>query len=137
MTEADITGQIVQMMNLTISGISVFVTIVSAYIVAVFFFLHRAPIVLKLVAFLFFTLAVAFLMLFMRGSFDHAHALQAALVELNQNGGLSPVGRAALARGVGAAEGIDTTIQHVMWGALGLVYVVLFYLTFLHRWKHD
>jgi hypothetical protein len=136
MTEADITGQLVQMMDMTINGTGLFFSMISAYIVAIFFFLHRAPVIMKLVGFLFFSLAAAFLMLFMRGTFDHSHALQAALVELSQRGDLSPVGKAAMARGIGA-EGIDATIQQVMFGALGLVYLTLFYLTFLHRWKHD
>lgn len=136
MTEADITSQLVQMMDMTINGTGLFVSMVSAYIVAIFFFLHRAPIIMKLVAFIFFSLAVAFLMLFMQGTFDHAHALQAALVELSHKTELSPVGKAAMARGVGA-EGIDQTIQQVMFGALGLVYFTLIYLTFMHRWKND
>ena len=136
MSEGEITGQIVQMMDMTINGTGLFVSMVSAYIVAIFFFLRRAPFIMKTVALLFFTLAAAFLMLFMRGTFDHAHALQAALVELSKHQELSPVGKAAIARGVGA-ESIDLTIQNVMVGALGLVYLTLFYLTFLHRWKND
>jgi hypothetical protein len=136
MTEADITQQIVMMMDLTINGTAVFFSMISAYIVALFFFIHRAPFALKFVAFLFFTLACAFLMLFMRGTFDHAHALQDALVELSKQGALSPVGKAAIARGIDAGN-IDATLQQVMWGALGFVYLALLYLTFIRRWKLD
>jgi hypothetical protein len=136
MTEADITQQIMMMMDLTINGTAVFFSMISAYIVALFFFIHRAPIALKLVSFLFFTLACAFLMVFMRGTFDHAQALQAALVELSKQGPLSPVGEAAIRRGIGA-ESVDATLRNVMWGALGFVYLSLIYLTFVRRWKTD
>ncbi|MFO1186384.1 MAG: hypothetical protein U1E87_02350 [Alphaproteobacteria bacterium] len=136
MTEAEITEQIVMMMDMTISGLAVFFSMISAYIVALFFFIHRAPIVLKLVAFVFFTLAVGFLLVFMRGTFDHSDALLAALADLDKAGTLGPVGKAALARGVGP-QSVDAMIQNVMLGGLALVYLALIYLTFFRRWNND
>ncbi len=134
MNEADITEQMVMMMDLTLSGISVFFTIVSAYTVALFYFLGRAPAGLKSTAFGFFTLTLLFLAIFAFNSFNHAAALREALVELGSATVLSPVGQKAIGAGVYGRGELDKLIRGVMWLGMGLVYVALFYFTFVHHW---
>jgi len=136
MTEADIADQIIQMMNLTLQGMGVVFTMVSAYVVALYYFLFRAPLVLKICAFAFFTLIVALFVFFMLGAFDHGAAINRALAELAQKGPLSPIGQAALKRGTLGTASIDQELRLSIEVAFGLVYLSLFYLTFFHRWTH-
>ncbi|MFN3961153.1 MAG: hypothetical protein ACK4NP_14765 [Parvularculaceae bacterium] len=135
MTEADITEQMTMMMELTLSGISVFFTIVSAYTVALFYFLGRASMGLKLTAFGFFSLTLLFLAVFAYNSFNHAEALREALVELGATTDLSAVGDKAIGSGVYGRGDIDKMIRGMMWLGLGLVYVAMFFFTFFHRWR--
>lgn len=135
MTEADITEQIVMMMDLTLAGVSVFFSIVSAYIVALFYFLHKAPLGLKVTAFAFFTLTIMFLSVFAAGSFSHAAALQKALIDLAAHGPVSPVAAAAVKTGVADRTVLDKTIRSLTWMSIGLVYAALTYFTFFHKWR--
>lgn len=134
MTEADITEQMTMMMDLTLSGISVFFTIVSAYTVALFYFLGRSAISLKLTAFGFFSLTLLFLAVFAFNSFNHAAALREALVELGTKVDLSAVGDKAIGAGAYGRGDLDKLIRGMMWLGMGLVYVALFYFTFFHDW---
>jgi hypothetical protein len=134
MSEADITEQMTAMMDLTLSGISVFFTIVSAYTVALFYFLGRAPIGLKVTAFGFFSLTILFLAIFAYNSFNHAAALREALVELGSTTDLSAVGEKAIGAGVYGRGELDKLIRGMMWLGMGLVYLALFFFTFFHRW---
>lgn len=134
MTEADITGQMTTMMELTLAGISVFFTIVSAYTVALFYFLGRAPLGLKFTAFGFFTLVMLFLAIFAFNSFNHAAALRAALVELSQTADLSAVGDKAIGAGAYGRGILDQLIRGMMWLGMALVYLALSFFTFFHRW---
>lgn len=134
MTEADITEQMTMMLELTLSGISVFFTIVSAYTVALFYFLGRASMSLKLTAFGFFSLTILFLAIFAYNSFNHAQALREALVELGAAADLSAVGDKAIGAGVYGRGDLDKLIRGMMWLGMCLVYVALFFLTFFHKW---
>jgi hypothetical protein len=136
MTEADIASQLIQMMSLTLQGMGVVFSIVSAYVVALYYFLYRAPLILKLGSFLFFTLIMALLVFFTLGAFDHGAAIERTLAELAQKGPLSPIGQAALARGNLGTGSIDEKLRWSIEAAFGLVYLSLFYLTFFHRWAH-
>lgn len=134
MTEADITEQMTMMMELTLTGISVFFTIVSAYTVALFYFLGRASMGLKLTAFGFFSLTLLFLAIFAYNSFNHAEALREALVELGAATDLSAVGDKAIGAGVYGRGDLDKLIRGMMWLGMGLVYAALFIFTFFHKW---
>ena len=134
MTEAEITEQMTAMMELTLNGISVFFTIVSAYTVALFYFLGRAPASLKITAFGFFSLTILFLAVFAYNSFNHAAALREALVELSHTIDLSPIGEKAVGAGVYGRGDLDKLIRGMMWLGMGLVYLALFHFTFFHRW---
>ena len=50
MTEADVIPLLIEFMHVLLAGISVYFTIVSAYVVGLYAFLVRANIVLKIVA---------------------------------------------------------------------------------------
>ncbi len=134
MSEGEITEQIVMMMELTLVGVSVFFSIVSAYIVALFYFLRRAPMGLKITAFTFFSLILLFLGVFAAGAFNHAIALHDALLEMSKAGTLSSVGDAVVEQRMVGRAAIDTTIRLMSWFALVLVFTVLGYFTFIHRW---
>jgi len=137
MSEAEITEQMVMMMNLTLTGISIFFSIVSAYIVALFYFLRRAPFGYKLTAFGFFTFTLLFLSAFAANSFNHAAALQDALVALGRHSELSPVGAAAVAAGPLSRLFFDIAIRNLTWAGMAMVYMTLAYFTFFHPWARD
>ncbi|MFZ1990494.1 MAG: hypothetical protein WAW96_12070 [Alphaproteobacteria bacterium] len=136
MMESDVANQIVQMMSLTLQGMGVVFSIVSAYVVALYYFLYRAPLILKLGSFLFFTLIVALLVFFTLGAFDHGAAITRTLADMAQKAPLTPIGQAALARGSLGTTSIDQELRLSIEAAFALVYLSLFYLTFFHRWTH-
>ncbi len=135
MNEAEITEQMVLMMDLTLAGVSVLFSIVSAYIVALYFFLRDAPLGLRLIAFLLFSLTFAFLCMFAANCFSHSASLQAALVELGNTTQLSAVGRSAIETRLVDRAALDETIQWVTWVGMALFYLALTYFTFLHNWR--
>lgn len=137
MNEAEITSQIVQMMDLTLAGVSVFFSIVSAYIVALYYFLRHAPQGLKLTAFIFFTLTFVFLGVFAANCFSHAASLQAALIELGEVTELSAVGRKAVESGLVGRGVLDQSIRIISWAGMALIYGALTYFTFIHSWRED
>lgn len=134
-SESEITEQMVMMMDLTLAGVSVLFSIVSAYIVALYFFLREAPFGLRMIAFLLFSLTFAFLCIFAANCFSHSASLQAALVELGQTETLSSVGRAAIKPGMIDRAALDHTIQVITWSGMALFYLALTYFTFLHNWR--
>jgi hypothetical protein len=137
MSEADITEQMVMMMDLTLAGVSVLFSIVSAYIVALFYLLNRAPFGLKMTAFAFFTLTMLFLAAFAANCFSHAASLQAALVELATATDVSPIGEAAVRDGLVDRSRLDQTIRWLSWAGMALIYAALTYFTFVHRWRRQ
>ena len=80
MTEADIIEQLVEFQNVLLFGVSIFVTLVSAYLVALYAFLDEAGIALKVFASAFLTLVVVFLAAFFYGSAQFHMGLVDALV---------------------------------------------------------
>lgn len=130
MTEADVIEQLVEYMNVLMMGVSIFFTIVSAYVVALYAFLARAGFFLKLFAFAFFTAAIGFLIVFFLGAETQHNGLIETLYLIEQTRGLTPAGQAAI---INSASGVDARIEKVMW-AVGLgFYVAAFFLTFFPR----
>lgn len=130
MTEADVIEQLIEFMNVLMLGVSVFFTIVSAYIVALYAFLARAGGILRLFAFAFFSAAIAFLIVFFQGARVQHTGLIDTLYEIEGRQGLSPAGQAAL---INSASGVDANIEMVMW-AVGIgFYIATFLLTFFPR----
>lgn len=130
MSEGEVMEQLVEYMNVLLLGVSVFFTIVSAYVVALYAFLARSGFVMKMFAFLFFTLTVAFLLNFFKGAQVIHRGLLDALVEIDRTLGLSPAGQAAL---MNYQTGIDAMLQETMWFAAAAFYLAILFLTFLWR----
>lgn len=133
MTEAEVVPLLIEFMHVLLAGISVYFTIVSAYVVGLYAFLVRANIVLKIVAFLFFTLIFFFLMQFNYGAGVFQRGLVDVLAGLETTTGLSAAGQTALDS---ARSGMNAKVRTVMWLGSVATYVALFYLTFFHRWNH-
>jgi len=133
MTEADTIPLLIEFMHVLLAGISVYFTIVSAYVVGLYAFLARASMTLKLVAFLFFTLIFFFLMQFNYGAGIFQRGLVDVLAGLEGTTGLSAAGQTALDS---ARSGLNAKVRTVMWIGSLATYIALFYLTFFHRWNH-
>lgn len=132
MTEADVLPLLVEFMHVLLAGITIYFSIVSAYIAGLYVFLARAHIVLKLVAFLFFSLIFFFLMQFNYGAGVFQRGLVETLADLQQSGvELSLAGQTALDS---ARSGLNQKVRTVMWLGSAATYVALFYLTFIHNW---
>jgi len=129
MSEAEISNQLLALSGLALSGLSVFFTLFSAYIVALYFFLHQAPLTLRVTVFMFLTLAFVYLGSYARDMALHAEGLHAALQELAARQPLSAGGRALL------AHDLNERLRWANIGGLALIYVALFYVTFIYRWK--
>lgn len=130
MSEADVIEQMVEYQNILLLGVSVFFTVISAYVVAVWAFLRHAGFGLRVFSFFFLTLVVAFLARVAHGSQQIHDGFVATLVELDRTVGLSPTGDAALNN---ALSGLDGVIQQSMFFAVIVVYIALFFLTFFAR----
>lgn len=133
MTEAEVVNLLVEFMHVLLGGISIYFTIVSAYVVGLYAFLVRAHVVLKLVAFLFFTLIFFFLMQFNYGAGVFQRGLVQVLADLEATTGLSAAGQTALDS---ARSGLNGKVRTVMWLGSIATYLALIYLTFFHRWSH-
>jgi hypothetical protein len=145
MSEGEVVEQLVEFTNILMVAVSLIFSIVSAYIIALNYFIGSANFLARLGSFLFITLILGLLVATMMGAQTTHSGLIARLHELDSGGELSAAGRAVLANSgaayVGAVSGadysIDSIIQLCVWTGLGFVYVALAYLTFLHRWTPD
>lgn len=130
MTEADIIEQLVEFQNVLLFGVSIFVTLVSAYLVALYAFLDEAGWALKFFACAFLTLVVIFLGVFFYGSAQFQMGLVQALAAIEAE--LSPAGKSALAN---ARSGVDDWIRYAMTGVGFAFYFALVVLTFWNGWR--
>ncbi|MDP3739936.1 MAG: hypothetical protein Q8R02_21295 [Hyphomonadaceae bacterium] len=130
MTEADIIEQLVEFQNVLLFGVSIFVTLVSAYLVALYAFLDEAGFALKAFACAFLTLVVIFLGMFFYGASQFQMGLVDALAVIEPE--LSPAGKSALAN---ARTGIDDWIRYAMTGVGIAFYFALVVLTFWMGWR--
>ena len=132
-TEAEVTYQITIMMDMFFTGISILFTVISAYIVGLYWFIRHTRIYLKLVAFGFLTFTLGLITINGVGAFRHMLSLNRALADIQEQQELSVIGQMAIEPVAG--DIYDITAMGV--GILAfLIYLGLFYLTFLHRW-HD
>ncbi len=130
MTEADVIEQMVEYQNILLMGVSVFFTVISAYVVAIWAFLRKAGFWLRLFSFFFLSFVLAFLARIAYGSALIHNGFIDTLEDINRSAGLSPTGLATLEN---AASGLDAVIQHSLFFGVGIVYVALFFLTFFAR----
>lgn len=145
MSEGEVVEQLVEFTNILLVGVSLIFSIVSAYVVALNYFIGSANFMARTGSFLFITLILGMLMAVLMGAQVTHAGLIDRLVELETQGQLSAVGQAVLANSApgmrGAITGnqysLDGIIQLCVWVGLGFVYFALAYLTFLHRWTPD
>jgi hypothetical protein len=145
MSEGEVVEQLVEFTNILLVGVSLIFSIVSAYVVALNYFIGSSNLLARLGSFAFVTLILAMLMIVMAGAqMTHAGLIE-RLIELDAAGQLSAAGRAVLDNArpewTGAITGrgysIDDVVRICIWSGLGFIYLALAYLTFLHRWTPD
>jgi hypothetical protein len=145
MSEGEVVEQLVEFTNILMVAVSLIFSIVSAYIVALNYFIGSANFAARLGSFLFITLILGLLVATMIGAQTTHLGLIARLQELAADGSLSAAGRAILANAApnwddptqdGGAS-VDAIIRVCVWLGLAFVYVALGYLTFAHKWSPD
>ncbi|MGQ0533477.1 MAG: hypothetical protein ACT4OF_12415 [Caulobacteraceae bacterium] len=145
MSEAEVVEQLVEFTNILLVGVSLIFSIVSAYVVALNYFIGSSNFMARFGSFLFITLILGMLVMVMMGAQATHSGLTERLQELEALGELSAAGRAVLANAApaytgvvtGAHYSVDSIIQLCVWTGLGFVYLALAYLTFLHKWQPD
>jgi xanthine/uracil/vitamin C permease (AzgA family) len=145
MTEADVVEQLVHFTDTLLVGVSLIFSVVSAYVVALNYFIGSANFMARLGSFAFITLVLGMLMMVMAGAQTTHAGLVRRLQELDAEGGLTAAGRAVLANATpewigvitGSSYSVDSIVNLCTAVGLGFVYLALAYLTFLHRWTPD
>ena len=145
MSEADVVDQLVEFTSILLAGVGLIFSIVSAYVVALNYFIGQSNFLARLGSFGFLTIVLGMLMMVLLGAQDTHIGLIARLHELEAQGQLTAAGRALLANSqpewVGAITrhrySIDDIIRSCVWLGLGFIYFALGYLTFLHTWRAD
>lgn len=145
MTEGETIEQLIEFTSILLLGVSLIFSIVSAYVVALNYFIGSANFPARLASFAFMTLVLGMLMATMAGASTTQAGLIARLHELDAEGHLTAAGRAALANANPEITGvitrhvysIDQIVLLCAWVGMGAVYLGLAYLTFLHRWRPD
>lgn len=145
MSEGEVVEQLVQFTNVLLVGVSLIFSIVSAYVVALNYFIGSSNLLARLGSFVFVTLVLAMLLVVMMGAQKTQIGLVERLRELEAEGAITAAGRAVLSNAapewVGALTGnaysVDDIVRVFTWVGLGFVYAALFYLTFLHKWTPD
>ncbi len=86
MTEAELIAAFSDIAQMFLTGLQASFTVVSAYIVALYFFLGRAPFLMRLLAFAFFTAVLAVLGLFLVGAVIFSDGIAIGLTEQSISG---------------------------------------------------
>jgi hypothetical protein len=145
MSEADVVQELVEFTSVLLAAVGLIFSIVSAYVVALNYFIGQANFAARLASFGFMTLVLGMLMMVMLGAQDTHLGLIARLHELEAQGQLTAAGRALLANStpewVGIITGhrysIDDIVRTCVWSGLAFIYAALAYLTFAHNWTPD
>ena len=145
MSEGEVISELVEFTNVLLSGVGLIFSIVSAYVVALNYFIGQSNFIARLASFAFMTLVLAMLIMVMLGAQDTHMGLIARLRELEAQHQLTAAGRAFLFNSTPEWVGmithrrysIDDIIRTFVWTGLGFVYFGLLYLTFVHRWTPD
>lgn len=134
MSEGEVVEQLIEYMSLVLLGVSIIFTVVSTYIVALNYFVGDSHFIARLGAFAFVSLILTLLLVMMLGAEGTHAGLIARLAAIEAEGALTEAGRGALQN---ARGGVDGIVRILLWVGMISVYVVLAYMTFLHRWKPD
>jgi hypothetical protein len=146
MSEGEVVEQLVNFTEILLAGVSVLFTVVSAYIAALNYFIGAANFAARFLSFAFVSLIIGMLMFVMLGAQATQVGLVQRLHELDADGKLTAAGKAILANAtpdarLGAMFGgpisIDDVVRLTSWTGIGLIFAVLFYLTFFHRWTAE
>ncbi len=131
MSEAEVVAAFATLGQAFLAGLQASFAIVSAYIVALYFFLSRAPLMLRILAFAFFSSTLAVLAVYMAGAMAYGDGIAISLAEIQSRTDLTTLGKVVL-----------WLINHpqaygLLYASLGIglaAYLALFYLTFIYRW---
>jgi hypothetical protein len=145
MSEGEVVSELVEFTNIVLVGVSLIFSIISAYVVALNYFIGSAAFYARLGGFIFITLVLGLLVLVMMGAQATHAGLIDRLRELQDAGQLTAAGRAVLAnaspnpalQSLLHGQSIDAIVTATIWISLGFIYAVLAYMTFLHRWTPD
>ncbi len=132
MTEAEILSNAIQAAQATAAIFSLFLTIVSAYIAALYFFLNRAP-CLRTMAFVLLSIAFVALGALAVNMQYLGEGLHTAWLKLPQKAtGMEVLGPPIVVRSL-FLDGREAAYW-AAWSLGGVVYLALTYLTFIYRW---
>ncbi len=140
MTEAEIVDRLVEFLNVLLAGISVFFTIVSAYVAAMHYFLRKERFIGRIAAFSFFVFIMGLLVVVMNGAMQLHAGLIARLRELDAEGMLTAAGKAALTNATdtaGRGFSLDGLVNLALMGGVVLTIFGLFMLTFVSPLEDD
>ncbi len=136
MSEAEIMQQMFNVMTSVLTIFSLFFTLISGYLAALYLFLAHAPLALRLLAFALLSIGLVFLggvtmtvQNIQNGLFASWGKLAAPTMPIAQL--RNPVSIAALVESGWSLQEVGVGIG---WGVAVLVYVALAYLTFVYRW---
>jgi hypothetical protein len=133
MSEAEILSSAIQAAQATAAIFSLFLTIVSAYIAALYFFLCRAPAGLRLTAFALLSIAFAALGALAMNMQYLGEGMHTAWLKLPQKStGMDVLGPPIMVRSL-FLDG-RLAAAWAAWLLGGVVYLALTYLTFIYRW---
>lgn len=135
MTEAEILESAIQGAQAALALFSVFLSIVSGYIVALYLFLSRAPYLLRFMVFGLLSLALlalAALALNLQYLGEGMHTAWQAVPQ--KTSGMETLGPPLIVRSL-FLDGREMA-SLASWALGGIVYLALFYATFLYRWPH-
>lgn len=141
MSEAATIEQLVDFLNILLSGAGVFFTIVSVYLAGLNYVLHNERLIAKLSAFLFMSLSLGMMVTVLVGAQSLHHGLVERLRELRDAGELTAPGLAALRNQEAPVLfgylpwSIDQAVAYTIYGTMGVIYFALIVLTFFYRWQ--
>ena len=135
MTEADILSVRNELTDIVVSVVSVSFGMVSAYIVGLWLFLRRAPLILRALSFVVFSFGLAFMGALTIGIHELLLGTERAWGKLGRTATEIPGFGSALIAPLGltqyeAAAGLGAL-------AFAAIYVALFFLTFFYRWSEE
>ena len=131
MSESEIVAAFATLGQAFLAGLQASFAIVSAYIVALYFFLGRAPLPMRILAFVFFSATLAVLAVFLAGAMAYGDGIAISLADMQTKGKLSHLGGIVLEL-VNHPQAYALLYASLLIGIAA--YVTLFYLTFFYRW---
>jgi hypothetical protein len=135
MSESELLQATLSAASNMLTTFSVFFGIVSAYVVALYLFLHQAPLAMRVLAFLMLTLAFLFIIAMgwhIQYLGEGIHHAWAGLK--TKTTGMATLGPPTIMRTL-FVDGREVTALFA-WSLALTVYVLLGFLTFFYRWPH-